>query len=460
MRFIAIAFILAAIPAFCMWLKQGRRQRLQAYALIGLLPFTINSWNLDAALISWAGWPGPAKGIVITLLDALALAILITHRPPGRSTPLVGWLLLYLATATLSVAVSYQAMPSAFYAFQLVRVVILAVAVARIAPDKEGIRWLAYGLALGITYQAGITIWQKAGGALQAAGTMGHQNLLGMMGHFVILPLLALLLGGERSKIFMLGVISAMVAVALGASRGSVGFAGLGLALLVLLSLARRTTPHKWRMLRFGALALALAGPLAYLALENRFERQEGVQSGAGEERKAFERAANAMWSDHPMGIGANMYVVIANSKGYSDRAGVNWSSGRSTSVHNAYLLAAAETGWLGLFSFIALFAATIATGLRFAFVNRRDPAGELALGCSVAFIAAAAHNLYEWIIVQYQAQYMIAITLGIIGGLVRDRKRVRQRRIATSKRSVATSEYVPIKTLSSNNENGLAPSQ
>lgn len=422
MRFIAILAVLLAFPLFCAWLKQGRRQRLWAYALIGLLPFTINAWQLDAALINWAGWPGYAKGAVITMLDSLALAIVITHPSPKRVTPLLGWLLLYLGAAALSIVSSVTPLASSFYAFQLVRIVILTVAVARIAADPEALRWVAYGLVAGISIQAGMTIWQRAGGALQAAGTMGHQNLLGYMTHFVLLPFLAMLLGGERSKLIKLGVICALIVIVAGASRGAVGFSGLGIGILFVLSLTRRTTPHKWRMLGFAALSLAVASPLAYVSLQERFVTQ-GTQSGAGEERRAFERAANAIWSDHPMGVGANMYIITANTQGYSRRAGVNWSSGMSTNVHNAYLLVAAETGWLGLFAYIAMLGASIFMGLQFAFANRRDSKGEIALGFTVALIAASAHNLYEWITVMYQAQYMFAISAGVIAGLVRDRR-------------------------------------
>lgn len=423
MRFLAIAFIILALPLFCVWLKQGRRQRLWAYALIGLLPFTIPAWQLDAALINWEQWTGYAKGAVITLLDSLALAILFTHRAPKRLSPLLGWLFLYFFSAVLSIAMSDLPIASAFYAFQLVRVIILAMAVARIAPDSEGLRWIAFGLSAGVTFQAAITISQKAGGAIQAAGTMGHQNLLGMMTNFVLLTLLAMLLGGERSKLIMLGVISALVVIALGASRGTVGFAGLGLAIVFAMSFARGITAHKWRILGLSALALAMAAPTAYIMLEDRFAAQQ-TQSGAGEERRAFERAAQAMWRDHPMGVGANMYINVANSKGYSERAGVAWGwNSRSTNVHNAYLLIAAETGWVGLLSFIALFAAAIMTGLRFAFTRRRDPAGEIVLGWTAALIAVAAHNLYEWVLILYPTQYLLAIALGVIAGLARERR-------------------------------------
>src|SRR3546814_20562390 len=92
-----------------------------------------------------------------------------------------------------------------------------------------------------------MTVDQRMSGAIQAAGTMGHQNLLGLMLHFVTLPLLALLLAGERSKLIMMGVFAALVAVALGASRGAIGFVAIGLALLFLLPPARQLGSAAWR---------------------------------------------------------------------------------------------------------------------------------------------------------------------------------------------------------------------
>jgi len=53
------------------------------------------------------------------------------------------------------------------------------------------------------------------------------------------------------------------------------------------------------------------------------------------------------------------------------------------------------------------MFVAIILAGLRFAFQNRRDPRGEVVLGCSVAVLITAAHNLYEWVWVMYFAQYV-----------------------------------------------------
>ncbi len=442
MRYVAIAVMLLAYPFLVGWIKANPQKRHWAYFGLGILPFTINAWNLDAALISWPAWVGYAKGMIFTLLDSLALAVITTHRSPRSMPPLTGFIVAYTLAAALSVAMSGIPMSSTFYVFQLVRILILFLAVARIAPDPRALKWLAMGLAAGISYQAGNCIWQKLNGAFQTAGTMGHQNLLGLMTHFTIFPLLGMLLAGMRSRVVMLGVASSLIVEALGASRGTIGFGLMGIALLLVLSLYRRATPQKWRMVGFAALALVLISPLMVTAINNR-EAQLATSQYQGDERTAFERAAKAMFADHPMGVGANEYVIVANASGYSVRAGVIWNgSSRAAYVHNAYLLVAAETGWPGLLSFIALFAAVIWSGLYFAFQNRRDPRGDVVLGCTVAVIVTAEHNFYEWIFVTYQAQYVFAISIGIIAGLVRERAieqraaRSRQRKADFSRES------------------------
>ena len=77
---------------------------------------------------------------------------------------------------------------------------------------------------------------------------------------------------------------------------------------------------------------------------------------------------------------------------------------------------------WLGLFAVVALFLWPIMKGLRFGLRRDGDWRGEVALGSTVAVIAAAAHSLYEWIFVSYQAQYVFAIAVGMLAGLIKQR--------------------------------------
>lgn len=419
MRFIGLLIILISFPIFVAFLKSQTEKRKWAYFLIALMPFIMGWLNLDAAIINYAGWPGHTKGLIITILDALALAIVVTSSNPLKKLPLFGIVFLYFCTAILSMAFSDQPLTSAFYAFQLLRVLVLFIAVASIMRDPRAIHWLGYGLATGAIFQGIITIEQRLSGVIQASGTMGHQNLLGFMLHFVTLPLVALLLSGKMHKVNIVGVLFALVAIALGASRGTVGFAAIGLTLLLAFSMMRQMTSHKGKILGLSVLAFAMVTPVVVSTFEKRFSNMS--QAGSDSERLAFERAAINMWTDHPMGVGANQYVIVSNTEGYAQRAGVIWNYGsRSAHVHQVYLLAAAETGWLGILSLVGLFGWATLRGFAFAFGNRRDPRGDVVLGSSIAIVVAAFHSIYEWIFVTSQVQYVFAISLGVIAGIIR----------------------------------------
>lgn len=424
MRILGIVLILISLPVLIWWVRAFPSQRKWAYFAIGILPFTMSFANLDVAFINWATWPGFARGLIVSILDTLAIAILLSAKAPFRRLPLLGALCFYIAAVLMSVFVSHQWVSSSFYVFQLLRVVLVFAAVASVAGRPGAVRWIAFGLAAGAVFQGLVTIEQRLSGIVQAPGTMSHQNLLGLMLHFVTLPLLALLLAGDRSKLLMAGVVASLIAVALGASRGAVAFVLLGIGLLLVLSLARKMTPHKWKIVGLAVLFLAVVGPVAVTSFGERFSRGTAAALSPDGEREAFERAAKAMWRDHPMGVGANQYVIVANSKGYSQNAGVIWNkNSRAAHVHNIYLLTAAETGWAGLISLIFLFSWSTARGLHFAFSFRKDPRGDIVLGASVAIFVTAIHSLWEWIFVDYFTQYVFAIALGIIAGTIRQAK-------------------------------------
>jgi O-antigen ligase len=155
--------------------------------------------------------------------------------------------------------------------------------------------------------------------------------------------------------------------------------------------------------------------------LQKRFLSEP--KSNGYDERAAFEKAAHLMIQDHSMGVGANEYVLVANTQGYSNRAGVIPAPGsRSANVHNVYLLIAAETGMLGLASFVVLLVYSIFSAFRLAWAKPRFRYSQLALAVGVTLAAIGAHNFVEWIFVTEGMQYLFAICLGSIIGLRRQR--------------------------------------
>src|SRR5690606_7875244 len=122
-----------------------------------------------------------------------------------------------------------------------------------------------------------------------------------------------------------------------GGSRGAMAIVAIALVVLVLLSLARRFTQQKLKVLGFGILALAVVVPVGLNTLTARFG--DTPFTAEEDQRAAFERAARAMAADHPLGVGANLFVSVNNLQGYAERAGVAWNfANRSAPVHNAYL--------------------------------------------------------------------------------------------------------------------------
>lgn len=313
---------------------------------------------------------------------------------------------------------------------------LVLIAATRIAAQPKGTLYLIYGLATAIVLEAGFAIAQRLEGIPQAEGTMSHQNSLGMATHFALFPCLSLLLAGRREAIIVFGFIGALICVVLTGSRASIGLAAAGVVILTVLSVAIRPSGKKMGIVAVVALALLAGAPVAYSGLSKRLSAESIASSDS--ERSAFKRAAWMIINDHPFGIGANQYVNVANTEGYSARAGVAWNSGsRSTNVHNTYLLMTAELGYIGGAAYIGLMLLPIWSVMRLAWANRRDANADLALGLAVTLLVVAAHCLYEWIYVTDPILYLHAICLGMAGGLI-GRGRVDRIKIARARPSTS----------------------
>ena len=265
--------------------------------------------------------------------------------------------------------------------------------------------------------EAGYAAWERFGqGVLQAGGTMGHQNFLGVMSHFVTFPWLALLLAGERGSLPILVPLTGLLVAALTVSRGTIGLVGAGYVGLFTLSALRHWTPRKALLLAGGVAAACALSPIIASSLEQRFSKEPPTDY---DERAAFENAATMIINDHPLGIGANSYVVVANTGGYNTRARVAWVIGSdSANVHNVYYLVTAETGYFGLFTFILLLLRPLMVAIRCGWRHRGDKRGDLLLGLGMSLFIVYIHSYVEWIFITFTAQYMFVFDAGLIAGL------------------------------------------
>jgi hypothetical protein len=50
---------------------------------------------------------------------------------------------------------------------------------------------------------------------------------------------------------------------------------------------------------------------------------------------------------------------------------------------------------------------------------NRGSPRGDLLLGLGMSLLVVSIHNFFEWIFVTYYIEYIFAISVGMIAGLI-----------------------------------------
>ncbi len=438
---LAIAgLILLTYPIFYALLRRYPRRRPWAFVALGALPLLSNIPL--GFLYGWPAWSGTVRGFGVSFLVMLSLA-LITTRPRTRGVlPFWGLFSVYALALFISAFSASAWLATVFVWWQFASLMIVFAAVGGEGYRPEIRASILTGFSIGLTYQALYSISQKAAGIVQAPGTFAHQNILGLATELALLPLVAVALGGDRRRSLMIGIAAALICIAGSGSRATMGIAGAGIVIVALLSLARRITSRKLGAVFLGVALLAIVTPFALNTLNDRFK---GSSFTAPElERMRFEKAAKAMADDHPLGVGANQFAIVNNSGGYADRAGIAWQmANRSVPVHNAYLLARAETGRLGEFAFILILAVPLFVALRLSFRDRRFSGGDILLGIAVALAANAIHNTYEFAVHTFPIQALLLVNIGLIASEARNRKQV-ARRAQTARAQTAEVETRP----------------
>src|SRR5690348_9540892 len=128
MKWVFIAALLLLVPIVAAVLRSRPAYMAPACFVLGALPFFLNL-HLYVAPVSWANWSGLVKGIEVSVLDALAVAILLASRA-HVSTPLSMKIFfgVYLAGLTVSTFAGEQTVPAVFYVWQLMRAVLVYLA--------------------------------------------------------------------------------------------------------------------------------------------------------------------------------------------------------------------------------------------------------------------------------------------------------------------------------------------
>src|SRR5437764_408041 len=140
--------VLLSFPVFYSLLRAYPHRRGFAFVAIGALPFLTNL-PLSGYLYGWPMWAGTAKGIMIPLLDSIALALIATRARRPKLLPFWGLFLLYGLTVIVSTFHSQMWVASAFALWQLMLVALIFAAVGG-ESDEPNLRYSLWGgMALG-----------------------------------------------------------------------------------------------------------------------------------------------------------------------------------------------------------------------------------------------------------------------------------------------------------------------
>ena len=231
MKWVLLIIALAGVPPLAGWLRRTPAAIPKIWMLVGFLtlaarpsPSVYGLQHLGGTL---AG--GVLDGAEISLVDLILLAIYLSL-PRGRhSLPFKFSMTFYFIATLLSVFQASVPMPALFYCWQLVRVFFVFTVVTKACvDDPRVVPSLLKGIAAGLFLATCQAVWERFGhGILQAGAGFGHQNIAGIMSHFVAFPFFALLLAGERGWITKTASLAGILLVVLTTSRGAVVLTGI-----------------------------------------------------------------------------------------------------------------------------------------------------------------------------------------------------------------------------------------
>lgn len=419
MKWLIFAAGLASIFPLALWMRGDPRKLQLVWLAIGALPFVWGAFpKRKIVLAGDPEWLGFTQGFDVSAIDLIVLAAFIAlPRSRDATLPFKLSFTFYISAVLLSALQAPEPTASLAFTWQVLRIFMVFTIVARACANPHLATSLLKGIAIGICLLGVVVGWQRfVVHYVQAPGTFASQNMLGLAMHFAIYPFFALLLAGDKGwQTIAVPIIGVMIVI-FTTSRASLGLAVAGLSLLFALSMLRKWTPRMTRMLVAAIFTLAVLSPVAYRQFSYRFYSDEAEVSDGG--RSNLNNAAQMILMDHPMGIGANNYVFVATTQGYSERANVHYQNSNAY-PHNIYWATAAEVGWIGIAALVILLLRPLLLALLYSWRNRKDPRGDLLLGLATSLIIVYTHSYFENDLLRDQIQYLFAINLGLIAGLI-----------------------------------------
>ena len=309
MRWAVFACALAAIIPFSQWLRSNPSQASKIWILFGLLPF---AFNPHISLIDWAGWPGFA--LVCSYGARSTRACHFDYAPAYASFcsdlhwlwgfTFSRWFFQFSMHWFPWRQYSMLGNSRAYFSFMW----LLRRRARMTSPDS-----ILTGMVIGCAIEAALTIWQRFGLGSFKRRIFWRSKSLGLSVRVCDFSTFRFANGWETRMAIDRGSDSRDHSRGANYIAGAIGFAIIGLVLVFVVSSLVDGRPQSINPICRRNRA-ALMAPIAIYSFEARFATSPYSEY---DERVVFENAAAQILSDHPMGVGANNYVVAGNTGGY-----------------------------------------------------------------------------------------------------------------------------------------------
>lgn len=408
--FIGALTTLPLLLAALLYVVRGGRR----FALAGLvLSVTL---IIDVNLAGDPGYRGMSNALDIGTVDILGLGLLLfvllerrrrgsqlvpPDRAPATSPVVLAPTLTFAFLLFLGLnLVSLVGAESAAYGLldfaKLLRGFALFWVAANLVADDGTAESLPLFLGLFVVVELMAAAKDYLLGVYWVDATFAHKNSFAFAMNIVLPFLFARALVRPQRRAFFLALfLAGAVAVVLSRSRTAWMTMGVGTVIatgMCLLAAARRGGAHELRRMGTILLALfALALPFGMKLADGVIGRWDESAEASADFRSVHNDLALEMANSHILGVGTNNYV-----ENLSKPIGEPLPEYDRTVVHNVYLYLAAEIGWLGLASFLA-----ILFGFGILVLRMYRHAGSLraiyvSSGAFAALVSSALHSTME----------------------------------------------------------------
>ena len=421
--------------------------------LVFLSPFIE---RLDLNYVSREWYRGTSRGFEVSVLDILAISILLSsvlfprrEEVRGFWPASFGFMLLFFCYAAFNVAIAEPRLFGLFELFRMLRGFVLVLAVAFYVRTEREVRLFLVAMVLLIAYEALLAIKQRYfGGVHRVYGTLDESNSLS---GFLCMtsPLLVAGLNSriDRSLKILCALVIPLACVGEILTISRAGLITIGIVLLAttLTTMSWRVTPRKVACAM--VILLGAAGMLAksWKTLSTRFHESNfkaEYQSKKNLGRGYYLRIAKVIAGERLFGVGLNNWSYWVSNK-YGPKLGYpfvpykgtdrepsdkipensNLDEAQAAPAHNLSALTVGELGIPGLALFLLLWLRWFQMGATFLRRRTAELSRRIPLGIFFGFCGMFLQCLTEWFFRHLPLYYVFHVMLGVLMSLYYIRK-------------------------------------